>query len=183
MIKDSWDSTKGLDPEKNVLACAGVKISQPEPYSSEADLKKFEVFIAATLQWLSLNLLLGSDRASVLTQVRYIGTCLRGDAQEWYIRHVESHDRLVHEWTLESTLIEMQWHFLHSLTCCYASTHYESVRQGTGTVQELLNKLNKLTACMVQKPDDYTQWKRFLAALRDLLHREVLTRGHTAEFS
>jgi len=36
------------------------------------------------------ELLLGSDRASVLTQVRYIGICLRGDAQEWYIRHVES---------------------------------------------------------------------------------------------
>ena len=32
---------------------------------------------------------------------------------------------------------------------------------------------------MVQKPDDYTQRKRFLAAL----HREVLTQGHTAEFS
>ena len=36
---------------------------------------------------------------------------------------------------------------------------------------------------MVQKPDDYMQWKWFLVALCDLLHREVLTRGHTAEFS
>jgi len=77
----------------------------------------------------------------------------------------------------------MQRHFLHSLTRHYASTCYESVRQGTSTVQELLNKLNKLTAHMVQKPDDYTQWKQFLAALRDLLRREVLTRGNTAEFS
>jgi len=127
MIKDARDSTEGLDPENNVLAHAGVKISQPEPYSGKADLEKFKVFIAATLRWLLLNLLLGSDRASVLTQVRYIGTCLRGNAQEWYIRHVESHDRLVCEWTLESTLIEMQQHFLHSLTRRYASTRYESV--------------------------------------------------------
>jgi len=179
MIKDARDSTEGLDPKNNVLACTGVKISQPEPYSGEADLEKFKVFIAAMLRWLSLNLLLGSDRANVLTQVRYIGTCLCGDAQEWYIRHVKSHDRLVRKWTLESTLIEMQQHFLHLLTCCYASTHYESVRQGTGTVQELLNTLNKLTARMVQKPDDYMQQKQFLAAL----HREVLMRGHTAEFS
>jgi len=44
-----------------------------------------------------------------------------------------------------------------------------------GTVQELLNKLNKLTMHMVQKPDDYMQRKQFLVALRDLLCREVLT--------
>ena len=36
---------------------------------------------------------------------------------------------------------------------------------------------------MVQWPDEYTQQKCFLAALRELLHREVLTRGHTVEFS
>jgi len=42
MITDARDSTKGLDPENNVLARAGVKISQPEPYSGEADLEKFE---------------------------------------------------------------------------------------------------------------------------------------------
>ena len=127
MIKEAQDLTKGLDPKNNVLAHAGVKISQPEPYSGRADLEKFEVFITAMLQWLSLNLLLGSDRVSVLMQVRYIGTCLHSDAQEWYIQHVESHDRLVREWTLESTLIEMQRHFLHSLTRRYASTRYESV--------------------------------------------------------
>ena len=49
----------------------------PEPYSGEADLERFEVFVAALLPWLSLNLLLGSDRASTLTQVRYLGNCLK----------------------------------------------------------------------------------------------------------
>jgi len=77
----------------------------------------------------------------------------------------------------------MQRHFLHTLTHCYASTRYESARQGTGTVQELLNTLNKLTTCMVQKPDGYMQWKQFLVALCNPLCREVLTQGHTAEFS
>ena len=112
-----------------------------------------------------------------------MGNCLKGDAQEWYVRNVEHHDRVVREWTLESALIEMQKHFLHSLMHRYASTTYETTRQGSGTVQDLLNRLNKLTARMVQKPDDYMQRKRFLAALRDRLCREVLTRGHTAEFS
>jgi len=76
MIKEVRDSTEGLHRKNNVLTCAGVKISQPEPYSGKADLKKFKVFITATLQWLSLNLLLGSDRVSILMQVRYIGTVM-----------------------------------------------------------------------------------------------------------
>ena len=148
--------TEGLDPDNNIFTCAGVKMLHPEPYSGEADLERFEVFVAA------LNLLLGSDCASTLMQVRYLGNCLKGDAQEWYVRNIEHHDRVVCEWTLESALIEMQQHFLHSLTHRYASTTYETTRQGSGTVQDLLNRLNKLTAHMVQKPDEYTQWKQFL---------------------
>ena len=112
-----------------------------------------------------------------------MGNCLKGDAQEWYVRNIEHHDRVVCEWTLESALIEMQKHFLHSLTHRYALTTYETTRQGSGTVQDLLNRLNKLTTCIVQKLDNYTQRKRFLVALCDPLRREVLTRGHTTEFS
>ena len=77
----------------------------------------------------------------------------------------------------------MQKHFLHLLTHRYASTTYETTCQGCGTVQDLLNRLNKLTTHMVQKQDNYMQWKWFLVALCDLLCREVLTRGHTTEFS
>ena len=36
---------------------------------------------------------------------------------------------------------------------------------------------------MVEKPNPYTQRKRFLVALRDLLHCEVLSHGYTADFS
>src|SRR6266481_224652 len=60
---------------------------------------------------------------------------------------------------------------------------YETTQQGSGTVQDLPNRLNKFAAHMVQRPDEYMQRKHFLAALRELLCREVLTRGHTVEFS
>ena len=183
MIWEARELTEGLDPDNNIFTHAGVKMPHPESYSGEADLEKFEVFIAALLRWFSLNLLLGSDCASTLTQVRYLGNCLKGDAQEWYVRNIEHHDRVVREWTLESALIEMQKHFLHSLTHRYTSMTYETTRQGSGTVQDLLNRLNKLTVNMVQKLDNYMQWKWFLVALRNLLCREVLTQGHTAEFS
>ena len=89
------------------MCSSDLKMLHPEPYSGEADLERFEVFVAALLRWLSLNLLLGSDHASTLMQVRYLGNCLKGDAQEWYVWNVEHHDRVVHEWTLESALISV----------------------------------------------------------------------------
>src|SRR6266481_1666203 len=84
---------------------------------------------------------------------------------------------------LESMLVRLQEHFFHTLMHRHTSTSYETTRQGSGTVQDLLNRLNKFAAHMVQQPDEYTQRKCFLAALREPLRREVLTRGHTAEFS
>ena len=99
------------------------------------------------------------------------------------VRNIKSWDRTVRAWTLESTLEGLQKQFLHALTHRHASISYESTRQGGGTVQDLLNKLTKFVARMVEKPDPYTQQKRFLAALRDLLRREVLSRRYMAEFS
>ena len=77
----------------------------------------------------------------------------------------------------------LQKQFLHALTHRQASISYESTCQGGGTVQDLLNKLTKFIARMVKKPDPYMQRKWFLVALRDPLHREVLSHGYMAEFS
>src|SRR6266481_8030254 len=102
---------------------------------------------------------------------------------QWYSRNVEHYVRATCDWMLQSALIGLQKHFLHPLTHRHVSMQFEAVRQGSGTVQDLLNSLEKLAARMVQYPDGYTMRKQFLAALREPLHREVLLQGHTAEFS
>src|SRR6266481_9757030 len=89
MVHEARVVTDGLDPENNILTHTGVKIPHPEPYSGEPDLERFEVFVAGLLLWLSMNLLLGSEVGSTLAQLRYLGTCLRGDALEWYSHNVE----------------------------------------------------------------------------------------------
>src|SRR6266481_1682063 len=99
-----------------------------------------------------MNLLLGSETGSTLAQLMYLGTCLQGNALEWYSRNVEHFSRMKRDWTLESALVRLQEHFLHMLTHRHASTNYETTRQGSGTVQDLLNRLNKFAACMVQRP-------------------------------
>ena len=97
------DVSQSLGPDNDLVTRIGVKIPHPEPYSGEADLEKFEMFIAGRLRWLSMSVPLTPD--TTMLQVKYVGTCLADDAQEeWYIRNVEHHGRTVREWMLESLL-------------------------------------------------------------------------------
>ena len=128
----------------------------PEYYSGEPDLERYEVFIVGVLRWLSVSLLLGPDKDSTAMQLRYLGSRLSGNAQEWYTRKVEHPARAKRDWTLESAIIALQTHFLHMLTHRQALLVFNATRQGNSTVQDLLIKLDKLAAHMVEPPSGYT---------------------------
>ena len=92
-------------------------------------------------------------------QLRYLGmylTDLTGDALEWYCHEVEHYARSTHKWTLESTLVRLQSHFVHLLANNNVSIQFTTAQQGSGTVKDLLNSLTKFMARMVQYPDKYT---------------------------
>jgi hypothetical protein len=55
--------------------------------------------------------------------------------------------------------------------------------QGTKTVQELMDELTKYAARMIQQPDNYMLWRRFVSALCERLCNEVLKKGYNAETS
>ena len=82
MIAEAKRVQEGLGPNLDIFTCAGVKIPHPKLDLGEVDLKWFKVFIAGILQWLLLNLLLGSGVNSTLVQLKYLGTRLAGDASE-----------------------------------------------------------------------------------------------------
>ena len=60
---------------------------------------------------------------------------------------------------------------------------FNTTWQGNGTVQDLLIRLDKLAACMVEAPNGYMLRAHFIEALREPLKWEVLRHGHSAEFS
>ena len=93
---------------------------------------------------------------TTMLQVKYVGTRLADDAQEWYICNVEHHRHTVQEWTLESLLQAMQKQFLHMLMHRQASVKFDTTRQGSGSVQTMLNCLEKFASWMVTPPDEYT---------------------------
>jgi hypothetical protein len=82
MIRIALADAVDMDPEKSPLAKAGMKLKHLEPYSGGSDLEEFKGFVANILRWLKMNYLL--TPTSIELQVSYMGTCLTGEAQEWY---------------------------------------------------------------------------------------------------
>ena len=60
---------------------------------------------------------------------------------------------------------------------------FNATWQGSCTVQDLLIRLDKLTAHMVEAPNGYMLRVCFVEALRNPLWQEVLRQGHSTEFS
>ena len=139
MVREAIEANRDLDPNNALLARIGVRFPHPEPYAGEPDIEQFEVFVTGVLRWLSMNLNLGSGETNTLVQLRYLGTCLRGDALDWYYHEVEHYARPTRRWTLESTLVGLQDRFLHSLTWRHMSLQFDTTQQGSGTVQNPLN--------------------------------------------
>ena len=77
----------------------------------------------------------------------------------------------------------LQRRFLHTLTHHHTSNKFDTVSQGTKTVQEVLNDLKKYATWMIHLPDVYTFCKWFISALCDSLRNEVLKKGYNTEFS
>jgi hypothetical protein len=96
------------------------------------------------------------DATSNELQLIFLGTCLSSEAQEWYMRNVESSTHIVQQWNLETAILGLQCRFLPTLIHRHAATDFDAVRQSNGTVQELYNLMIKLAEQMVHLPDEYT---------------------------
>ena len=49
MVQEAINVSWSLGPDNDLVTRIGVKTPHPEPYSGEADLEKFETFIAGVL--------------------------------------------------------------------------------------------------------------------------------------
>jgi hypothetical protein len=119
-----------------------VKLPLPKPYSGSPKLEVFEVFVSNALHWLKINCMLGATSNEL--QLIFLGTCLNDEAQEWYIHNVESSMCIIQQWNLETVILSLQGRFLPMLMHKHAASDFDVVHQGSGTVQELYNLMNKL---------------------------------------
>ena len=103
-----------------------------------------------------MNLVLDSGKANTTVQLSYLGMHLTGNALEWYSHNVEHYARATRRWILESALVGLQKRFLHPLTYRHMLMQFNAAQQGSGTVQDLLDRLTKFASRMVEYPSGYT---------------------------
>ena len=101
-LEESWED----DPNDSIIARMRLNISPPEEYSGSSDLEVYKTFVTGILQWLKLHGLLGAKYTE--TQVQFLGTLLKGNASEWFMRNVECPNRLIRDWSLESVIEGLQ---------------------------------------------------------------------------
>jgi len=146
MVQEAMEMSQKLGSDNALLAHMGARFPQPKHYSGEPDLKNFKVFVAGLLWGMSVNLLLGSSDMHTLVQLRCLGACLKGAAFEWYFQEVEHYARSTRRWTLKSALVRLQGQFMHTFTYKHMSIQFDTAQQGSGMVQDLLNKLTRAAA-------------------------------------
>jgi alcohol dehydrogenase YqhD (iron-dependent ADH family) len=78
---------------------------------------------------------------------------------------------------LETVVQGLQKIFLHTLTYHHVSNKFDTMTQGPRTVQELMNKITKYAARMIQQPDNYMLRQCFVSVLCKTLCNEVLKRA------
>ncbi|KIJ29537.1 hypothetical protein M422DRAFT_269070 [Sphaerobolus stellatus SS14] len=147
------------EPEKSLLAKAGVKLGNPPVYNGERNLEKFENWVASVLQFMSLYNLLGPKAAKV--QIQLLRQCLSGEAQEWFYRH---------------------W-FMPTLSLNKVAVKDDNITQGSMTVQQLHQELSKLAKQMIELPDADSYRRRFMSALKPDIRESVLEECLTPEFT
>ena len=84
---------------------------------------------------------------------------------------------------METVAQGLQRRFLHTLTHHHTSNKFDTVSQGTKTIQEVLNDLKTYATWMIHLPNVYMFCKQFISALHDSVCNEVLKKGYNAEFS
>jgi hypothetical protein len=89
-------------------------------------------------------------------QLTFLGTCLTGEAQEWYMYSVESSTQTIQAWNLETAILVLQCRFLPMLMHRHAATDFDMVHQSNGTVQDMYNLMNKLAEQIVHLSNAYT---------------------------
>ena len=109
MLCSALEESREDDPDDSIIAQTRLNISPPEEYSGSLDLEVYETFVAGILWWLKLHGLLGVKYTEA--QVQFLGTWLKGNASEWFMRNIERPNRPIRDWSLESVIEGLQKRF------------------------------------------------------------------------
>ncbi|KIJ34189.1 hypothetical protein M422DRAFT_263678 [Sphaerobolus stellatus SS14] len=99
------------------------------------------------------------------------------------LQFLEWFDREIKHWDLKSIIMGLQKWFMPTLSMNKVAVNYDSIMQGSMTMQQLHQELSKLAKQMIELPDAYSYRRGFMNALKPDMREQVLRKGFTPEFS
>jgi hypothetical protein len=176
-ISDSLRGVPGGQPELR-----GLHAKLPEPYEGE-DNDHLERWLQGLLRYFRLHRLTSRDRDE--DRVLVTGSCLRGQAERWFIHEVERPQRVARNWTFKSVVLGLYRTFVSTATTQQAAREYARIRFSYETgVHAFHRELLMWAGRLAQYPDSYSFKRRLLNGLsREYRNHLALYEGISAEHS
>jgi hypothetical protein len=158
-----------------------IRVSPPEKYNGEDDIKKFDTWLAGLLRWFQVYNVTGDHKDSM--RVDLCGTTLAGLAATWYTDKVEAWNRRTSKWIVKDLVCELYKRFIHKVTAQNATTSYQKTKYSRAKgALAFFNDLQRHANCMVQLPDEYSMKRKFLRGLpEDIVENLLKSRRVSAE--
>ena len=160
-----------------------MKITQPKAYKGQDSINIFDEWVNQMLHWFRIYKVMGLDHD--VDRVTYTGACLEDLAAQWFDQEVEGPDQVIPDWTFEDLICALFVHFIHEASVQNAAKKYDKTRyfseRGALT---FYNDIKHCAAWMVQLPDEYSIWRKFINGLpMSIVEGVVKSHGISAEHS
>ncbi|KAK1225536.1 hypothetical protein PQX77_011526 [Marasmius sp. AFHP31] len=159
-----------------------IKVQEPDHYSGEADVEKFEAFLMAMLRWMVVNKLTG-PKADQL-RLECLGILLTGNALQFYNDEIASPHRSRERWSFEDAVIALFDHCVQTTTVHQAAEKFDQVTYDPKKgVRRYYNTLCRWANRMLVRPDKFTFKRKFIQGLPEELIPEMFKRGAIPDYS
>ena len=160
-----------------------MKIAQPKAYKGQDSIDIFNEWVNQLLRWFRIYKVTGPDRD--VDRVTYTGACLEDLVAQWFDQEVKGPDRVIPDWTFEDLICTLFVRFIHKASMQNMAKKYDKTRYSSERgALAFYNDIKRCAAQMVQPPDEYSIWRKFINGLpMSIMEGVVKSRGISAEHS
>ena len=141
-----------------------MKITQPKAYKGQDSINIFNEWVNQMLHWFRIYKVTGPDHD--VDRVTYTGACLEDLAAQWFDQEVKGPDRVIPDWTFKDLICTLFVHFIHKVSV--QNVAEKDDKMGYSSEQGALvfyNDIKCHAAQMVQPPNEYSVWRKFINGL------------------
>ncbi|KZS91323.1 hypothetical protein SISNIDRAFT_467896 [Sistotremastrum niveocremeum HHB9708] len=175
IIRRAWNRNHLVFPQKSALATVGIKLESTHQYSGDDDPEKFEAMLVSVISFLEIYNLMGPR--SMTEQVQVYATRLTGKAEEFYRKELMPQKGYGRIFTLESVVLALYTRFITATGLMRPSVTFNTLEQGSMTVLDFYDALNRAANSMNDPPGEGTIRHRFMTGLDPAIRLSMASLG------